>query len=87
MLIIVSFLSLEKGAWMWSTMDDFPRKLLFPSILLPDGNVVFFLPHEGSMSIKNNHISRFRKGGVALRENSLIRGEELNAVGGSLCYK
>ena len=73
MLIIISFLSLNKGPGMWSTMHDFPKETLFPpSILLPDGNVVFFLPHEGPMSIKNNHIFLgLVRGRVALRENSL----------------
>ena len=54
-------------------MHDSPKEtLFFSTILLPDGNVVFFLPHEGPMSIKNNHIFLgLVRGRVALLENSV----------------
>ena len=73
MHITISFLSLKKGTGVWSAMHDSPKEtLFFSTILLPDGNVVFFLPHEGPMSIKNNHIFLgLVRGRVALRENSL----------------
>ena len=64
-------------------MHDFPNEtLFFHTILLPDGNVVFFLPHEGSMSIENNHISiDLVRGRVALRENSLSSPGRIESFG------
>ena len=83
MLIIISFLSLKKGPGMWRTMDDFPKEtLFFSSKLLPDGNVVFFLPHEGPMSIKNNHIFLgLVRGRVALPENSVSSRVRIKSFG------
>ena len=64
-------------------MHDFPKEtLFFHSILLPDGNVVFFLPHEGPMSIENNHIFiGLVRGRVALRENSLSSMGRIKSFG------
>ena len=64
-------------------MHDFPKEtLFFHSILLPDGNVVFFLPHEGPMSIENNHIFiGLVRGRVSLRENSLSSPGRIKSLG------
>lgn len=64
-------------------MHDSPKGTqFFSAILLPDGNVVFFLPHEGPMSIENNHIFiGLVSGRVALRENSLSSPGRIKILG------
>lgn len=83
MLIMITSLFLKKDTGLESTMLDFPKKtLFFPSILLPDGNVVFFLPNERPMSIENNHIlTGLVKGRVALRENTLSSPGRIKSFG------
>ena len=82
-LITISFFYVKKIAGIWSTMHDFPKEtLFFSTILLPDGNVVFFLSHEGPMSIENNHILiGLTSGRVALRENSLSSPGRIKSFG------
>ena len=83
MLIIITFISLKKDTGMGSTIHHFPKEtLFFHSILLPDGNVVFFLPYEGPMSVENNHIfAGLVRGRVALRENSLSSPGRIKSFG------